>query len=163
MTALAIAGLYQPFVRSVNTGSSPESKQVEQIFAQAVGHFRSIPERERAFGELITAVTGASTENWDSYHARAASLQAAAVAARLLTVLPLTLPAPDVGIDPDGEISFEWILSRDRMFSVSVAENGRLSYAGIFGKDVSSHGTEPFYDTIPGIILENIMRLGIED
>lgn len=163
MTTLAIARLCQPFVRSVNTGSSPESKRVEQRFIEALDHFRSIPERERAFGELIKVVKDASTENWDSYRAKPASLQAAAVAVRFLTALPSTFPAPGIGVDPDGEISFEWIFSKGRMFSVSVSENGRLSYAGLFGNDATSHGTEPFYDTIPGIIIENIKRLGIED
>lgn len=163
MMVLAIDRLYQPFVRGINTGSSPESKRVEQRFIEAIDHFRSIPARERAFGELIKAVEDASKENWDSYHAKPASLQAATVAARFLTALPSTVPTPDIGVDPDGEISFAWLFSKDRMLSVSVSENGRLSYAGMFGNEATSHGTEPFYDTIPGIILEKIKRLGIED
>lgn len=162
MTTLTITHPYPLFVRGVNTGFSPESKQLQRSFEKAVTHFRSICEREKAFSDLVRAVKEASQEDWDHFGAKPASILAANLAIRFLNALPSALPTPDVGIDPDGDISFEWVRSKDRMFTVSLSRNGKLSYAGLFGNEISSHGTEVFDDTIPRTIIENVKRLGVE-
>ena len=83
-------------------------------------------------------------DNWDGPGSGAvtpATLGVAAKVARaLFLMLPLGIPAPDIGPDPDGEVSFDWIADQGRMFSLSVGENGNASYAGRFGDDGSMHG-----------------------
>jgi hypothetical protein len=160
MTALALHYVYQPFTRAVNTGSSPESKHLEERFKEIVLHFRSRAERERAFSELARAIDTGNEENWDQYGGAKVDRRVSQFACRFLNALPSAIPAPEVGLDPDGEISFSWIVSRDRQLSVSLSPEGLLSYAGVFGNASTAHGTEEFDDTVPQAIIEAIRRLG---
>ncbi len=160
MSALALNYVYQPFTRAVNTGSSPESKQIEKNFKTIVYHFRNRAERERAFSELALAIETGQKDNWDQYGAVKIDRRVSQLACRFLNTLPSAVPAPEVGLDPDGEISFAWIVSRERQLSVSLSPEGLLSYAGIFGNNSTAHGTEGFDDTVPQAILEAVHRLG---
>jgi len=160
MTTLTIDGIYHPFTRSVNTGSSPESRKLEERFKEVVFHFRRRSERERAFFELARVVRLGQQPNWDGYGALRPDLAVSQLACRFLNTLPSVIPTPEVGLDPDGEISFAWITSKDRQFHVSLSPDGLLSYAGVFGPISSVHGKEQFDDTVPLPIIEAIHRLG---
>ena len=67
---------------------------------------------------------------------------------RLLRMLPDTLPLPEVGIDPDGAISLDWMPTRFRMFSISVSDSDSLAYAWLHGTD-RGHGVVRFVDGLP--------------
>ena len=54
---------------------------------------------------------------------------------RMVRALPNDLPLPEMGIDPDGEISLDWMCSRTRMFSISVSGSDRLACAWVNGSD----------------------------
>jgi hypothetical protein len=162
MSALTLGWIYQPFTRSVNTGSSPESKKIEEHFKEIVLHFRSRAERERAFHELAKAVALGKNADWDRYGAPKQQSGISQLACRFLNALPSIVPAPEVGLDPDGEISFSWVTSRDRQVHVSLSAEGLLSYAGIYGPTSSVHGTEAFDDAVPMPIIEAVRRLGIQ-
>ena len=162
MSALTLGWIYQPFTRSVNTGSSPESKKLEERFKEIVLHFRRRVERERAFSELARVIDVGRQPDWDRYGASEFDNRLSQLACRFLNALPSVIPAPDVGLDPDGEISFSWILSRDRQVHVSLSPDGLLSYAGLFGATSTVHGKEPFDDTVPVPIIETVRRLGIQ-
>lgn len=56
-------------------------------------------------------------------------------AMRMVRALPNDLPLPEIGIDPDGEISLDWMCSRTRMFSISVSGSARLACAWMNGSD----------------------------
>lgn len=159
MTALALRDVYQPFTRAVNTGTSPESKRIENRLREAVMHYRSRAERERAFSELARAMETGREANWDRYGAVPANPRVAQLGCRFLNALPSTSPTPSVGVDPDGEISFHWAVSRERQLTVSLSPDGLLSYAGSFGSVSTAHGTEDFDDTVPQTILEAIRRV----
>jgi hypothetical protein len=113
--------------------------------------------REALFS-LRRMMAESSLTNWDGYGARAINPVALAHAVRLLKTLPTTAPIPELGLDPDGEIAFEWHLGPRRVFSLSVGSNGQLSYAGLFGRS-DTHGTEYFGDELPKAILDNLNRL----
>ena len=160
MSAFALPYVYPPFTRAVNTGSSPESQELEKLFREFVFHFRSRAERDRAFSELARAIETGKAENWDRYGAPKIDPRVSQLACRFLNALPSAVPTPEVGLDPDGEISFSWAMSRDRQLSVSLSPEGLLSYAGVFGHASTAHGTEEFDDTVPPAIVEAIRRLG---
>jgi hypothetical protein len=162
MSALTLGWVYQPFTRSVNTGSSPESKKLEERFREIVLHFRKRAERERAFYELARVVEVGSESNWDGYGAPKLEKQVSQLGCRFLNALPSVIPTPEVGLDPDGDISFSWTLSRDKQVHVSLSPQGLLSYAGIFGPTSRVHGTEAFDDSVPLPIIEAVRRLGIQ-
>lgn len=158
MTVLASAFVY-PFTRSVNTGASPESRRLERRVTEIVLHFRKRAERERALNNLAKAVERASVDNWDGHGARKIEPRVSQLACRFLNTLPSAVPAPDVGVDPDGDISFDWSVARDRQLTVSLSPDGTLSYAGIFGA-AARHGKEEFEDAVPQELVEAIRRLG---
>lgn len=73
--------------------------------------------------------------------------------------LPDGLPLPEVAPEPDGSISFDWIVTRTRMFSVSVGTTNRFAFAWIDGTD-RGHGVARFDgDTVPARILGSIRDL----
>lgn len=110
------------------------------------------------FQTLSDILKECSTDNWDGYGARAIDMASYTEALRFLYFLPKTLPAPEITVEPDGEIAFEWRHSKRRIFSVSIGEKGELTYAGLFGFN-KTHGTEFFGDEFPETILDNVQRV----
>jgi hypothetical protein len=112
----------------------------------------------RRLWELDAACLEASRAGWDGYDAAAVDWQTYLWTRRFLQALPVTWRDPDIAVDPDGELSLTWQRSPGHVFSVSVANTGRLSYAGLFGKN-TAHGTEYFDETVPHRIAGEIARL----
>ncbi|HJW95353.1 MAG TPA: hypothetical protein VJ901_17175 [Thermoanaerobaculia bacterium] len=112
-----------------------------------------------AFSGLLTVLEDASAPNWDGYGSAPVNLKSARHAIRLLSHMPLELPAPEISADPDGEVSIEWYREPRRLFSISVSASGNLSYAGMFGKS-SVYGTEEFTNEyLPVLIRAYLSRL----
>lgn len=145
-----------------NTGVSEEANNLQKRFEDAISYlFQS-----QALGEslrknlenLQEIVQQASIPNWDGYDALPVNQLAHYKAEQFLKALPLSIPNPEIGVDPDGEVSFEWYNGPNNIFSVSVSEVGKLTYAGIFGLS-KGHGLEYFEDKIPRAIMNNLQRL----
>ena len=73
-------------------------------------------------------------------------------------MLPSTVPAPEVAVEPDGMVAFEWYEEPRWVFSVSFETNGELVYAGLFGNS-KTHGMECFGEQLPQSILDSIHRV----
>jgi hypothetical protein len=69
-------------------------------------------------------------------------------AVTLLAVLPTGMQAPEIVVERDGQIGFDWHLARDRSLSLNVGRGGMLGYAAVIGLE-SSYGRVPFGGTIP--------------
>jgi len=108
--------------------------------------------------ELSEALKNCSTDNWDGYGAKPLSMDSYIEALRFYLKLPLTHPYPEVSVDPDGEIAFDWFNGPNKVFSVSIGSNYLLSYAGIF-ESGKIHGSEYFGDELPQEILHNLKRV----
>jgi hypothetical protein len=134
--------------RSVEAGKLKKELTIAASFQGSM----SLGESKRASKiALITAYAPARHKNWDGEGAMAISPLTFIYALRFLEALPSNLPAPDISADTDGEILFEWNLDRRLGLSVSVGQDGKLSYAGLFGTN-KAHGVEDFGDYIPGPI-----------
>ncbi len=128
-------------------------KRVDQTLDSLFGrHLR------QALVELGSAYVEASQDNWDGYGARAAQPASLSQAARFLAALPMTITLPDIGVDPDGEVSFTWQRAPRLVFSVSFRPDGVISYAGLFGRN-KAHGSETFIGVVPKAISDNLERL----
>jgi hypothetical protein len=149
-----------------STGVSEEAKTLQERLAEAISHLfesQTLGESLREnLGNLQEVVQEASNPNWDGYDALPVNQLTHYKASQFLTALPASIPNPEIGVDPDGEISFEWYHSPDNIFSVSVSQGGKLTYAGIFGLS-KVHGVEYFEDKMPGAILNNLQRLWHEE
>lgn len=97
-------------------------------------------------------------EDWDGYGAHSMKPNSLLFGERFLRALPTRSELPDVGVDPDGEVSMEWALSSRFTFSVSFGENDEISYAGLFGRN-KVHGVEVFRRSVPHEILHSLERL----
>ena len=116
----------------------------------------------RVHNALATLAQETAAAGWDGYGAEPVSRDALAFARRLAQMLPFGLPAPDVSVDPDGEISFDWDGGAGRHLSCSVGPTGIMRYAGIVGES-EAYGTEPWRDGIPDAILRLLQKVAPTD
>lgn len=81
------------------------------------------------------------------------------LAQRFLLALPSYLPSPELAMDTDGEILFDWQGARGRLLTVSLREDGRLSYAARISAFDKDHGTKRFTDAVPKQLIELVQRI----
>ncbi len=108
----------------------------------------------RVQNALASLVAEAGRANWDGYGSEPIDRDSLAFAKRVTQMLPMSLPEPEVVVDPDGEVSFDWECGERHRLSFSVGPSGTFRYAGIVGAS-ETYGTEPWRDGIP----EPIVRL----
>lgn len=113
--------------------------------------------REECRNQLIDAYGEAATENWDGYGGHRVEASAILNGFQFIDALPSSIPMPDVAVDPDGEISFDWICSPRRQFSISLGGRSVMSFAGLFGSDKVA-GSEHFQGTLPRSLVEYVRR-----
>ena len=145
-----------------NLGVSPgakavrrQARELQDISDQSVTigwHHRQIVEK------LLRTAAESCVDDWDSYGARAVDARSLLSAIWFARLLPIAVPIPEIYVDPDGEIAFEWWLSPRRIFSVTVRRNNELAYAGLFGVN-KVYGVEYLDDELPEAILDNISRV----
>lgn len=100
-----------------------------------------------------------SEANWDGYNARPISDKAFLEALKLLQLLPAYLPSPEIVPEPTGEMGLEWYKGNQFVFVMSLSGNNTITYAGMFGPGIETHGTESFSESLPRTVIENIRRL----
>lgn len=111
--------------------------------------------KQPAYDELAEVWEECRNPNWDGYGASALDQGALQNAYRFIEALPLGVPLPAVGAEPDGDVALEWYRHPRWTLSVSVSPDGTLYYAALFGtSDV--RGSEPFFGEVPEIILSMI-------
>jgi hypothetical protein len=82
-----------------------------------------------------------------------------ALALRFLLAFPKALPSPELTLDNDGEVSFDWLGKNHRIFSVSLRSDGRLSFAGRHGPKKRFYGIEEFENEMPERIVTLVKEL----
>lgn len=72
-----------------------------------------------------------------------------AEAERLLTLLAADVRQPQVQVEPDGRIVFEWDAPPIGWLQLAVQGHGELTHSAVIGGDEYGQ-SEPFGDTLPG-------------
>jgi len=108
--------------------------------------------------ELDSIFRDCDSPDWDGYHAMPVRVQTYQNSRRFLEALNGSWLPPSGGVDPDGEISFEWYRGPRLRFSVSIGPEATIVYAGMFGTN-TVQGTETFIDELPVGIGQNLRRL----
>lgn len=80
------------------------------------------------------------------------------LAQRFLLALPTSLPEPSLSLDEDNEISFDWIGSAGRLMTVTLREDGRLTYAARISAFNKEHGTKWFDEAVPQRVIELVQE-----
>lgn len=139
------------------SGSGEEASYLDREVAKLLKHY-SAPRMEVLIPEIEALVTepeamktaGAPITPIDEDTARAA------IAFAML--LPRSAPVPEIAPDSDGEICFDWLGSKRRIFSVSINKAGCLAYAGRYSEKSKIHGTEQLAEECPPEIARGIER-----
>lgn len=152
MSSLALE--YHPIsTRISGTGSSTEAKAVSEKLKRAVCELKS-SSQNKVFNELEELNADASNKNWDGLGSLPLDGVTYQIAKRFLLALPTILPMPELTVDRDGEINFDWFSSSGQVFSVSLRYDGRLVYAGQFAPRKSVSGKEEFNDAVPKEVIK---------
>jgi hypothetical protein len=105
------------------------------------------------FDELCEVADDCRLSNWDGYGAAPVTQETYRLAYLFLEALPLGIPAPTVGAEPDGHVTFEWHRSPRRTLSVSISPDGELHFAALLPGPSKDYGTRPFIGDVPARIL----------
>jgi hypothetical protein len=142
-------------------GLSEEARLILEITI-AVADFPeslAVGEPKRSAQEsLDVAFAKAQEDDWDEMGSAHVEPSTYAYATQLLRMLPTSTPTPDISIDVDGEILFEWDYGPRHVFSISIGRDGTLTYAGLFGY-TKTHGTEHFREALPLVIYDCLSRV----
>jgi len=112
----------------------------------------------RAYYELEQVYADCQEHGWDGYGALSISEATYLLTRKFMDALPLGLPAPAFGAEPDGQLTVEWYSSPRRTLSISVSAEGELHYAALLGAS-KAYGTEPFFGEVPRAIVDLIRRV----
>lgn len=115
--------------------------------------------KSAAISEVYSLALECSLPDWDGEDALAVSLQTVQMAVDFIRALPNDIPIPELVPEPDGSISFDWIRSRNRVFSLSIGTNDRLAFAWLSGTD-KGHGVARFNSrVVPQKILDGVREI----
>ena len=78
-------------------------------------------------------------------------------AVRFTSLIPSYLPGPEISMDEDGSVSFDWVFGKKSRFAVNVDRDGNVHYAGLYGIG-RSHGVELLRDALPKPVFEGLSR-----
>ncbi|ANH69634.1 hypothetical protein [Mitsuaria sp. 7] len=157
MTALAQSSI-TGFMTGLGQSSAGEhGKRITQITFDALGFVKagSTAGSTLVFNDLVALADEARIDPNASPTFN--------VARRFLLALPSHLLvaglAPELALDNDGDIVFDWVGTGDRMLTVTLSETGKLHYAARLSAWDKEHGTKRFVDSIPRPILELIQKV----
>jgi hypothetical protein len=142
-----------------NLGHGQEATEVERLLENIFIHVRLSAPYQLAEESLFEVYKEHSEENWDGEDARPVTRDAYLEAREFLKLLPTIFPTPSIVPEPTGEIAMEWYKDNGRVFLISFGGNGVITFAGMFGRNATLHGTESFEDFIPPMIIDGIRRL----
>ena len=144
----------------VDRGLSNEARVVRELTAKASEFSGSValgePKRVRQEA-LDAACIEAQKDDWDAMGSARVEPSTYAYASQFLQILPGSPFVPDISVDTDGEILFEWDRGPRHIFSVSVGRDGTLTFAGLHGH-TKIHGTEHLREALPLVIAHSLQR-----
>jgi hypothetical protein len=146
----------------LNRGVSDSAHELERRVEDLQGSLAQTITIGGLYGETRRSIAAASKwaeiNNWDGYGAKPVDPESCLNALLFSKLLPMGVPIPEIEVDTEGEIRFEWYRSPRQILSVAVGGDGELAYAGLFGAS-KIHGTEYLIDELPNVILDNINRV----
>ena len=113
--------------------------------------------RHTAQDALAAVCQSAQVDHWDGAGARRVEPSSYRYARQLIHRLPRWVSPPEIAIDRDGEILFEWDHGRRHVFTISIGKDGTLTFAGLFGQ-TTIHGIDHGRDELSSTIVEYLER-----
>ena len=159
MSSVAIG--YHPISTSINYGGIGQSSEAKDLFKTVNGIIGSIkPIKQKwVFDELKLLSMEAAEDNWDGQGSKCLDHDTYQAAKRFVLALPLDIPAPEVVVDADGEINFEWYGKLGQRLTMALRKDGRIAYAGQFSIRSRTSGMEEFNDSVPKELVDCIKKV----
>jgi|SRR5579863_2646847 hypothetical protein len=143
-------------VARITDAYSDAAQRVDRIIEEGLRHYAE-PRMEILVSEIQEIMAESAREAGGGV--MPVDLLGAAVAALSFAyTLPRSLPNPEVALDADGDITFDWLGSSGKMFSVAVSRTGRIAYAGRFGDKSKIHGIDQLSASCPQEIIRGVAR-----
>jgi hypothetical protein len=137
-----------------------KATSIEQDYERSIALFG---DKARLLESLRELVEECSEDDWDGYGASAVNVAVVANSESFIRALPDRFEIPELSVDPDGDISFDWIPDHTKTFTLSVNGSNRLAYAWIDGVD-RGHATAKFENcVIPDRVLAEIKTITNND
>jgi len=140
----------------VQSGSSEEASFLDRELRKLLEHYAA-PRMDILIAEIEELVAD-SSKGLAPIAGLPIDGATACAAIEFAFLLPRSLPAPEIAPDPDGEIAFDWLGPRQKMFSVSINNAGRIAFAGRFGDKSKIHGTEQLSEVCPPEVIRGIAK-----
>lgn len=141
MTALAERGSFPVYGRIDVPTAGREGKRLYEIAVQAFREIRG----ETAAGKLAFSRVQALAQEHGANVDSSAKFR---LANRLLLALPSDIPAPELDLDSDGDVLFDWMGPDRQMATIALREDGCLNFAARLSNTVSRSGKDLFIDSI---------------
>lgn len=160
MSSLAM-NYYPISTSSQQTQRGGDSVEAQKLYSKMNDVFISIKPSDQKwmFNELEELSINASFPNWDNLGSAPLDADTYQIAKRFILALPSSLPAPELTVDRDGEVNFDWFGSGGQIFSASLRKDGRIAFAGQISIRNRLSGLEEFNDSVPKRIVENIKTI----
>lgn len=148
-----VSGLVAPHIQPQTKAASDAARAVDWESMQALTKVKlGSPGRSRAIDDLTKVA------NSHGMLQTFIGLATYERAVQFLTALPLDVTAPELSVDPDGEIAFDWIAG-ENMLSISLNASGQISFAADIEGSLSS-GPAFFGGVLPRNILSVVGHFG---
>jgi len=146
-----------------DSGVSPEAISLQKSFKEYASHLEV---SESLFGDKAQLISHlnelcaeCSEDDWDGYGAEAVSDTVLLCAETFIRALPDGIAMPEISAEPDGQISFDWLPTKTKTFTLSVGSSDRLAYAWIDGSN-RGHAVDLFEgDQLPPRVLGELQRI----
>ena len=92
--------------------------------------------------KLIEIYRDCHKADWNGREAAAIPYAAIVEAEQLIAQIPERYPMPDIFPESTGEVGFEWYIDPYRVLLLSVAGDGYIYYAGLYGFKDADHGSK---------------------
>jgi hypothetical protein len=149
---------YSVALQRASGSGSAVSPEAEFIRISAAGIVSAAERSFALFGAKSSVISDILTVSAECQDDPVVEVSSVAVerAIDFIRALPDDVPLPSVAADPDGSIAFDWITTRTRVFSLSVADSERLAFAWLDGTD-RGHGVAAFQSAeVPARVIEGI-------
>lgn len=129
-------------------GVSDESNLCEREIKAQVSELQSardtgIVRAQNAHGKLNNLFKDCRSVGWNGRDATPIPRAAIVEAEQLIALIPERYPMPDIIPETTGEIGLEWYVDPYRVLLLSVAGDGYIYYAGLYGFKNADHGSKP--------------------
>lgn len=151
-------GIYDIRSPSIGTDGQMVEDVVASARAKACASIAQHGTQISSLASLSEIVGDASNENWDGEGGLPVCAKAVARTAHLISMMPNDWPAPDIGVDPDGEISLSWTTGRRRTVSVSIGPESKIAMAWIIDGE-KAYGADSFTTELPVLLTAQVDRI----